>query len=231
MFSLQDLIRYVGLAAIIFFLIKAFANNKLNNKQIIFLVIAITLIVIFLICQYPSCRKTKEPYQITDPPLVDSIYPGPDNTEYKADQLEKLPPMKEYVNEDMQNSKDIAGIDKELYHRLMKQEKKAMNKIRDNYRDQMVYTTTHPFNTVPLGTQLYGYTYLPPENWFRAYDAPPVCITDKKCPVCPILDTQNTSELMEFDTANNVMGPDGIDLRFVKKVLNKGRSQKRKNCH
>jgi hypothetical protein len=112
------------------------------------------------------------------------------------------------------------GIDKQTYEKLIENEKKAMNKIREKQRDEMVYTNTHPFNTIPLGTQLYGYTYLPPENWFRAYERPPVCVTDKQCPVCPIAES-NTSGLMEFDTTNNVLGPDGINLRYVKSKLNR----------
>jgi len=99
-----------------------------------------------------------------------------------------------------------------------------MNKIQATHKDDMVYTTTHPFNTVPLGTQLYGYTYLPPENWFRAYERPPVCISKKSCPVCPVADP-STAGLLEFDSNNNTMGAMGIDYRYTKKVLNKNKSQ------
>jgi hypothetical protein len=236
MFSLQDGIKYVGLAIIIFFLIKAFISDKMDNKQIVVLVIAIMAIVIFLVCHRSDCPKERfknqrerklagrEYYEITDPPIVDSIYPGPENTEERSAPLLPPPPPIKNRNKDIQDFMDIMGIDKQLYEKLIKRENKAKEKIRQNYRDEMVYTTTNPFNTVPLGTQLYGYTYLPPENWFRAYERPPVCVSDSRCPVCPIADGGSTSGLMEFDTSNNIMGPDGIDLRYVKRVLNKGRT-------
>ena len=79
-----------------------------------------------------------------------------------------------------------------------------MDRIAGGYKDEMVYTSTHPFNTVPLGTQLYGYTYLPPENWFRAYERPPVCVTDDRSPVVPVYSSAGVSELMQFDTTNNI---------------------------
>jgi len=116
--------------------------------------------------------------------------------------------------------KDIMGIDKEVYEKLGQEEQEAMGKIVGRYRDEMVYTSTHPFNTVPLGTQLYGYTYLPPENWFRAYEKPPVCVTDRRCPVEPIYSGKDTVDLMEFDTSNNVLGPEGMDIRYIKKKIN-----------
>lgn len=230
MLRLQDAIKYVGLAAIIFFLTKAFIGDKLSNQEIALFVFIVILIIWFLTMQnnYNSnpnlnTLALREKYQITDPPVVDSIYPGPDNTERRIDKLNPRPKSMPDadIDKDVRDFKDIAGIDKKTYEALIKNEQKAEDRIRDNYRDEMVYTSTHPFNTVPLGTQLYGYTYLPPENWFRAYERPPVCVTDKKCPVCPIAEGGSSSGLMEFDTSNNITGPAGINLRYIKKVMNK----------
>jgi hypothetical protein len=222
MISLQDSIRYIALAAIIYFLVKAFANDTLDNQQIALLVICILLVVAFLMYQTscPAPKRSVEKYQITDPPVVDSIYPGPPNTNPVLGKPEVPPTRPKYEDPDIRDFKDIMGIDKKTYEALVKNEERAENKIRSRYQDEMVFTSTHPFNTVPLGTQLYGYTYLPPENWFRAYERPPVCVTDKKCNVCPIAE-KSAAGLMEFDTSNNVMGPDGINLRYVRKILNK----------
>jgi hypothetical protein len=225
MFSFQDIVKYIGIAAIVFFLIKAFASNGLDNKQVLFLVVAIMLIMIFLLCQKDDCKKKSlnEAYEITDPPIVDSIYPGPDNTEYRAAKLLPMPPAIDYTNQDLLDQENIMGIDKKTLKALKRQERKAQKNIRNHYRDEMVFTTTNPINTVPLGTQLYGYTYLPPENWFRGYNQPPVCITDKKCPVCPVLDDSKTSDLLQFDASNNLIGAEGIDLRYIKKIINRSR--------
>jgi hypothetical protein len=226
MITLQDGIKYLGLTAIVYFLIKAFADDKLDNKQIAILVIAIMVVAIFIMNQQVDCpkRPLKERYQVTDPPLVDSIYPGPNNTDTPMDTIARAGPTKpaiKWVDKDIQDMKSIMGIDKKVYHELVENEKKAKEVIRKGprFHNEMVYTNTNPFNTVPLGTQLYGYTYLPPENWFRAYERPPVCVTDQRCAVCPLAD-KGTADLMEFDTTNNVVGPDGINLRYAKKVLN-----------
>ena len=216
MISLNDGIKYAGYGGVLYFLIKSIAKDNIDNKQLICLVIGIVIITIFLM--QAKCKKV-EGYQVTDPPIVDSIYPGPVNTETRSARLLPMPKSIDYVDEDIKDFKDIAGIDKKTYEELIINENNAMNKIRMGYKDEMVFTTSHPFNTVPLGTQLYGYTYLPPENWFRAYERPPVCVTDKRCPVNPTLDA-STSGLMEFDTSNNIVGPAGIDLRYVKKILN-----------
>jgi hypothetical protein len=221
MLSLQNFIKYLGLAIIIFFLIKAFTDNKLDNTSVCILVIIIMALIMFLIRNTTCVRSKNEHYQITDPPIVDSIYPGPDNIEMETDILEPMKPDIKEKDQDIQDFKDIMAIDKETYQKLIKNEKNAEEQIREKQRDEMVYTNTHPFNTIPLGTQLYGYTYLPPENWFRAYERPPVCVTNKRCPTCPIAEGGSTSNLMEFDTSNNVVGPDGINLRYVKKILNK----------
>lgn len=221
MISLQDSIKYIAVAAIIYFLLKAFVADKLGEEYIILLVVIIMALVIFIANQNFTCpnKRRLEGYQMTNPAIVNSVYPGPTNTNEPLDKPTEWNNT-QYPDADIEDMKDIMAIDKETYEKLNENEKKAIDRIRSNYTNEMVYTTTHPFNTVPLGTQLYGYTFLPPENWFRAYERPPVCITDKKCPVCPVADA-STSGLMEFDASNNILGPNGIDVRYVKRVLNR----------
>src|SRR3984885_7667505 len=193
MISLQEIIKYVGLIAIIYFLVKAFSEDKLSTNQVLLLSLLILIVAAFVLY-----KSKNECIKIQPIPLN-----GPN------------------IDKDIRDFKDIMTIDKKTYAALIAEEQRAEDRIKNNYRDEMVYTSTHPFNTIPLGTQLYGYTYLPPENWFRAYERPPVCVTDKRCPVCPVAEGGKTSGLMEFDTSNNVVGPDGINLRYVKKILNK----------
>jgi hypothetical protein len=227
MISLQESIKYIGLAAIIFCLIKAFGGDSLDNKSLAALVIGIMILVYFIANDKNKCprrRNRSEGFNPTDPPIVSSIYPAPQNSDYIP--LEGRPEPLNFdvpvgnADPDIENLKDIMGIDKKTYRKLIQEEERAMERIAGGYKDEMIYTDTHPFNTVPLGTQLYGYTYLPPENWFRAYEKPPVCVTDQRCPVVPVYSGNGTSELMEFDSVNNVTQPEGINLRYVKKILN-----------
>lgn len=221
MISLREFVKYIGLTVIIWCLLNAF-NTNLNNQEMGIMLLSIIAVIYLLLHKKPCSKKAKktvEEYQFTAPPLVDSIYPQKDNTDSKPAQ--PIPFInKEYADDDVKDFKDIMAIDKKTYKKILDNEQHAMNVIQNRQTNEMVYTTTHPFNTVPLGTQLYGYTYLPPENWFRAYERPPVCVTDKRCPVCPT-SYNGTADLMQFDASNNVMGPDGIDLRYVKKRLNK----------
>lgn len=220
MFSLQDLIKYLGSAAIIYFLIKAFTHDKLNNTNISIIVICIMALIIFITMQNSSCStKNKiEGYQSVNQYMVDSVYANPNNEESYHAILNKD---NTYEDEDVRDFKDIMGIDKKMYEKMEQNEKKAMKKIKSKYQDEMVYTTTHPFNTVPLGTQLYGYTFLPPENWFRAYERPPICITDKVNKVQSVADP-SIAGLLEFDTTTNIVGPKGIDHRYIKNVIHRG---------
>lgn len=195
MISIPNIVKYLGLAAIFYFFIKAFASNKLTDLQIALIVTIIMIFVIFIAGQNFSCIR-REGYQVSNGIQMDEnindngieIYQGNDDFSYEDDDFKKL--------------KDEMGIDNIKYQQIKDREKEAMNRIRSKYKYDMVRTTSNPLNTVPLGASIYGYTYLPPENWFRAYECPPVCITDKKCPVCPIMDPL-VANLMEFDTENN----------------------------
>jgi len=213
MLSFQNAIKYIGLAAIFYFLIKAFANEKLTNIQIALAVICIMVLVIFIGGQNFTCQQKIERFQEINSsiiaPLVqtdslneDSLNEAPlqaPSTGYAENNYEN-----NYENDDIEDLKEIINFDDEQYQKIKNNEKNAMNKIKSKYQNEMVYTTTHPFNTVPLGAQLYGYTYLPPENWFRAYETPPICIMNKRRSVHPV-NNPYIAGLMEFDSGDNVV--------------------------
>lgn len=208
MISLQDkIIAFVGLTAIIYFLLKAFAGDKLDSTQTILLLLCIMIPVVFVCYQSISkCKSptSKEHYQVTAPPVTSSVYPGPPNKDPVLGKVQIPPPLPQASDDlDIQDFKDIMPINKKIYADLVDNEEIAKNKIRQTYTNEMVFTESHPFNTVPLGTQMYGYTFLPPENWFRAYDRPPVCITDRRPLMEPIADGNSTRDLLEFDTVGN----------------------------
>ena len=210
MSSLQNIIKYLGLAAISYFLIKAFANNKLTNIQIVIIVLLILLFVFFIVGQNFNCPKNNEIFQaINQSKKMEHFEPHENNKILKNNKNNKNNKIN-YVDEDIQDFKDIMGIDKQKYQNIKNNEKKIKNKIRSSYKDGMLYTETNPLNTVPLGAQLYGYTYLPPENWFRAYEKPPVCITDKRCAICPMTD-KSIAGLIEFDASTNIRNQLDVD--------------------
>lgn len=83
------------------------------------------------------------------------------------------------------------------------------------------------YHTVPpnlnKGSFEYGYSFLPPANWYPTPPFPPVCVAEKQCPVCPGYTTGTNVELKEWDSARRITAPDEINVRYVEEKLNSGR--------
>lgn len=82
------------------------------------------------------------------------------------------------------------------------------------------------YHTVPQilnsGSFEYGYSFLPPEKWFPTPPFPPVCVTEKQCPVCPYTEGTNI-ELKEWNSARRITPPDEINVKYIEDKLNSGR--------
>jgi hypothetical protein len=90
----------------------------------------------------------------------------------------------------------------------------------------MKYNITS-FHTVPpnlnKGSFEYGYSFLPPANWYPTPPYPPVCVTEKQCPVCPVYTTGTNVELKEWDSSRRITAPDEINVKYIEEKLNSGR--------
>lgn len=69
------------------------------------------------------------------------------------------------------------------------------------------------------------YTFVSPNNWYPVPPHAPVCVTNKKCTTCPIQmsdgkDYMNWASLEDFDSARRFTGNMGINIDYVKNVLN-----------
>lgn len=225
-----DYIKYVGFIAIMYFLIKAFVGESINNTKTIVLIILIVVIFLFIntnsskFTPYESFRNNIEHYQITDTPVTNSVYPQILNSNVHKPLPSEItlqkPTNRSYTNADLELLKTLGNVDPQSYNAVSQNELNAQKKIADNFTNDMVYTKTNPLNTLPLGAQVYGYTYLPPENWFRGYDKPPVCVTEKPAVVCPA-PIPGLTGLMEFDTSNNVINGADINLQYIQNKINK----------
>jgi len=93
-------------------------------------------------------------------------------------------------------------------------------------RSDMPY---NDFNHLPIPTDYvstatdYGYSFLPPEKWYPEPPFPPVCVTDKRCPVVPLYTTGTNVNLKDWDNARRITPPDNINTEYVKEVLNSGK--------
>jgi hypothetical protein len=90
----------------------------------------------------------------------------------------------------------------------------------------MKYNITS-YHTVPpnlnKGSFEYGYSFLPPANWYPTPPFPPVCVAEKQCPVCPVYTTGTNVELKEWDSSRRVTAPDEINVKYIEEKLNSGR--------
>lgn len=90
----------------------------------------------------------------------------------------------------------------------------------------MIYTD---YNHLPVadGYQSHAYEYgdwyLPPEKWYPQPPNPPVCVTEKKCPVCPVYTIGAPVDVKEWFNSSRITPPDVINTDYVKQKLNAGR--------
>lgn len=69
------------------------------------------------------------------------------------------------------------------------------------------------------------YTFVAPTNWYPIPPHPPVCVTNKSCTTCPIQisngkDYMQWASWEDFDQARRFTGDMGINVDYVKNVLN-----------
>ncbi len=69
------------------------------------------------------------------------------------------------------------------------------------------------------------YTFISPNNWFPIPPVPPVCVTNKNCTTCPIImsdgkDYMAWADVNDFDKSRRFTGNMGINIDYVKNVLN-----------
>ena len=69
------------------------------------------------------------------------------------------------------------------------------------------------------------YTFISPNNWFPVSPHPPVCVTNKNCTTLPIQitdgkDYMSYASLEDFDASRRFTGNMGINIDYVKNVLN-----------
>ena len=70
-----------------------------------------------------------------------------------------------------------------------------------------------------------AYTFVSPTNWYPIPPHPPVCVTNKRCTTSPIIigdgkDYMNFASLEDFDASRRFTGDMGINIDYIKNVLN-----------
>ena len=91
--------------------------------------------------------------------------------------------------------------------------------------DESIYTD---YNSLPQwnindSTFEYGYAFLPPKDWFPVPAHPPVCVSSRHCPVCPINTTGLGTDLKQWNETRRITPPDVINTNYIRDKLNSGR--------
>lgn len=92
--------------------------------------------------------------------------------------------------------------------------------------DELPYSD---YNHLPVGAGYKstnaerGYSFLPPEKWYPQPPVPPVCVTEKRCPVCPVMSDNSVADLKDFGESRRITQPDNINVAFINDKLNGGR--------
>lgn len=96
----------------------------------------------------------------------------------------------------------------------------------DVINDDLPYTD---YNHLPMAASYkptdfeYGDSFLPPEKWYPDPPFPPVCVAEKRCPVCPVYTTGTPVDVKEWNQSRKILPPDGINTDYIKDKLNSGR--------
>jgi hypothetical protein len=66
----------------------------------------------------------------------------------------------------------------------------------------------------------YGYSFLPPKDWYPLPVYPPVCVSDKTCLVQPSYTDTVTMDLKEWYQAQKFTPPDSFNTAFLTNEMN-----------
>jgi hypothetical protein len=145
----------------------------------------------------------------------------------------------EIIDERTQHDKDFINktgwIDRNddgSYKVNLKRRSKDIKSVGIRERDGMmtesdVQYDVKSYHVIPTvqneGSFEYGYSMLPPKDWYPVPPYPPVCVSEKRCPVCPAYTNGTNLELKEWNAGRRITPPDEINVRYVEEKLNSGR--------
>lgn len=113
---------------------------------------------------------------------------------------------------------------KTYYTKIFKESSQAP-KTYEALNSELKYGDFNYIGPLNKGMTNKEYTFIAPDNWFPVSPFPPVCVTNKQCTTCPIQinngnDYMSFASLEEFDQARRFSGNMGINIDYIKNVLN-----------
>jgi hypothetical protein len=150
-----------------------------------------------------------------------------------------------YQQDGMQALDDKAALKNNIFRASIGNQEVVQEYLQDGkkyYNDIFTWSTDAPKSYEALNSELkYGdynyigplnkgminkaYTFISPTNWYPIPPFPPVCVTNKRCTTSPVVisdgnDYMNFAALEDFDNARRFTGDMGINIDYIKNVLN-----------
>lgn len=231
----SDIVKYLIIGCIIFSLVVFIPYDKLCVKDAVILAIILTLTVAIIesVSTIMMSEQSTEKFDTTNPTTTTI-----QTTSTDTPQIEKTPVQQaielslKNAQQDKQTQQPVQQ-DKQTVSQLYKNVPNATDKEANSSRDKDGVVTTHlpytDFHHLPLGDDYkpsdfeYGFSFLPPEKWYPTPPFPPVCVSEKRCPVCPAFTTGTPTDLKEWHSSSKILPPDGINTKFIEDTLNAGR--------
>lgn len=127
----------------------------------------------------------------------------------------------------VKKSTDQYGMDTYIYKtNTNKYETSAPTRAQAGVmQSEVQYTDYNIMPVTPEDSKLYeyGYSFLPPEKWYPIPPHPPVCVTEKSCPVCPMTTTGSPVDMKEWNDSRRITPGDVINIDYARDKLNSGR--------
>lgn len=99
-------------------------------------------------------------------------------------------------------------------------------RITGDLDDEIPYTD---YNHLPVASGYkshdyeYGYSFIPPEKWYRQPPRPPICVTQQRTAVLPAYTNGAPMDVKEWHTSRRITPPDRINVAYIEDKLNGGR--------
>lgn len=206
----SQIIRYLIFAILIFVLVVFVPNSKLSFKDTTVLTIILTLVISIIEV------------------LTTVVVVAPENFDEIQQQITPTPEQNKSpkIITDTHTTPNLNNtpIQPPTSHNTIKAI--GSREKDDVITDDMPYTD---YNHLPMADMNgksafeFGYSFLPPEKWYPTPPFPPVCVTEKKCNVCPTFTEGTPVDAKEWNQTTRITPPDRINTDFVEEKLNSGR--------
>ena len=221
--NVNKIVSHVVVILIIYLLLRVIPKTPLENRDIV--IATISLYIIFVIVNMTKEHLTETPNLINTQPMPPQQPMPPHPTVPTVEECNTC-------KVDLKNNEDVKKIASDegmiayTYEPKYKYPHNGSRMQDGIITTEMSYTD---YNTLPLGANVnsqnsdFSYSFLPPDKWYPVPPHPPVCITEMKCPVCPVSSDSSTVDLKEWNDARRVTPGDAVNTKYLNEKLNSGR--------